>query len=280
LDIDRYLDRIGYHGPRRPTLDVLRRLHFRHLLTVPFENLDIYLGNEIILDPERFYQKIVVKGRGGYCYELNGCFALLLQSLGFKVSMLSARVAREEGGFSPEFDHMTLLIQLKQPWLADVGFGDSFTRPVQIDTSLFHADREYFYRVSGPPTVKVVSRKRRLDGPWIPEYSFSMRPRKLDEFATMNRHQQTSPQSHFTHGPLISQLTKSGRVTLTGKKLTLTREGRRVQLRLKREGEFGRLLQKHFRLKLDARGSSFPNGNADSIRRRGSTGPLRESLGS
>jgi len=90
-------------------------LHVRHLLSVPFENLDIHLGRPIILDQELFYNKIVRDRRGGYCYELNGCFAWLLRELGFGVSMLSARVAGKNGGFSPDFDHMTLLVRLKEP---------------------------------------------------------------------------------------------------------------------------------------------------------------------
>src|SRR5437773_2186062 len=117
VDAASYLKRIGYRGPLIPHIDVLRRLHHRHLLTVPFENLDIHLGRPIILDQRFFYKKIVENRRGGYCYELNGCFAWLLKRLGFKISMVSARVAKKEGGFSPEFDHLTLLVRLGERWL-------------------------------------------------------------------------------------------------------------------------------------------------------------------
>src|SRR2546422_2730349 len=99
MNAQSYLKRIAYRGSVRPTIDVLRRLHVRHLLSVPFENLDIHLGRPIILDQELFYNKIVRDRRGGYCYELNGCFAWLLRELGFRVSMLSARVAGKNGGF-------------------------------------------------------------------------------------------------------------------------------------------------------------------------------------
>src|SRR6266851_9426074 len=131
-----YMERIGYRGPLRSSLEVLRKLHRKHLLSVPFENLDIHLGRPIILSESAFYHKIIKQRRGGFCYELNGSFASLLKKLGFKVSMLSARVGRKGGGFSPDFDHMTLLVQLKEPWLADVGFGDSFTEPKRLD--IFH----------------------------------------------------------------------------------------------------------------------------------------------
>ena len=147
VDAASYLKRIGYRGPLTPHIDVLRRMHHRHLLTVPFENLDIHVGRPIILDERFFYEKIVENRRGGYCYELNGCFAWLLKRLGFKVSMLSARVARKEGGFSPDFDHLTLLVRLGERWLVDVGFGDLFTEPKRLDSAVAQQDKGEVYRI-------------------------------------------------------------------------------------------------------------------------------------
>ena len=130
MDIEAYLDRIGYGGPRTPSLDTLRGLHRAHLLSVPFENLDVHARRPIILDRERLYDKIVRRRRGGFCYELNGLFAMLLGEMGFRVSLLSAGVARETGGFGPEFDHLALDVNLEGEWLADVGFGESIPGPL------------------------------------------------------------------------------------------------------------------------------------------------------
>ena len=146
MDTEVYLERIGYSGPTRPSLNVLRRLHRRHLLSVPFENLDIRLHRPIVLSEAAFYDKIIKSHRGGFCYELNGSFALLLKRLGFNVSMLSSRVERKGGRFGPDFDHMTLLVQLKEPWLVDVGFGDSFTEPKRLDISGSQSDCGKDYR--------------------------------------------------------------------------------------------------------------------------------------
>src|SRR6266540_1131840 len=105
MDIQAYLCRIHYRGGLAPTAAILRELHRAHLLTVPFENLDIHLGRPILLDQEALFDKIVTRRRGGFCYELNGLFALLLRELGFDVTLLSAGVAHADGGFGPEFDH-------------------------------------------------------------------------------------------------------------------------------------------------------------------------------
>src|SRR5437763_10594849 len=111
--VDAYLKRIGYAGPLKPNSNLLRDLHRAHLFAIPFENLDIAFGREIICDEDAFLRKIIERHRGGFCYELNGAFAALLRSLGFPVSLLSARVPREDGSLSPEFDHLTLRVDLK-----------------------------------------------------------------------------------------------------------------------------------------------------------------------
>src|SRR6266568_9004959 len=102
--VDAYLKRMGYAGPLKPNSNLLRNLHRAHLFAVPFENLDISFGLKIICDEDAFLRKIIERHRG-FCYELNGAFAALLRALGFRVTLLSARVPREDGSLSPEFDH-------------------------------------------------------------------------------------------------------------------------------------------------------------------------------
>ncbi len=130
MDVEQYLRRIEYDGPRQVSSAALRDLHRQHLFTIPFENLDIALKTPICLDLALMYDKVVRRHRGGFCYELNGLFCELLIALGFRVQMLSARVRRDDGGFGPEFDHMLLRVDLEEPWLVDVGFGDSFVDPI------------------------------------------------------------------------------------------------------------------------------------------------------
>src|SRR5215813_1352063 len=119
MDVQAYLDRIQYHGPVNRDFATLRELHLAHLLRVPFENLSIHAREPIVLNDDALFEKIVTRRRGGFCYELNGLFAALLGSLGFDVAKLSAGVARPDGSFSAEFDHMTLLVNLDERWLAD-----------------------------------------------------------------------------------------------------------------------------------------------------------------
>jgi N-hydroxyarylamine O-acetyltransferase len=231
-------------------LETLRRLHKKHLLSVPFENLDIHLSRPIILNEDAFHEKIIKHHRGGFCYELNGSFAALLTRLGFQVTMLSARVASKSGGFSPEFDHMTLLVVLKGRWLVDVGFGDSFTEPKRLDYSGTQYDNGRVYRITRRSGGRLLSRwyaEKRL---WEPQYMFSLRPRKLEDFVRRSRYQETSPNSHFKKGRLCTLLTRNGRVTLTDTKLIVTSGRRRIERPVKTRGEFDRQLQGWFGIDL------------------------------
>ncbi len=250
MDERAYLRRISFLGPAGPNLKVLRKLHWKHLLSVPFENLDIHLGRPIILNEDTFYEKIIKHHRGGFCYELNGSFAALLKSLGFKVRMLSARVARKNGGFTPEFDHMTLMVTMKDRWLADVGFGESFTEPKRLDFQGPQTDNGRVYRITRRARGRLLSSWDDEKNLWEPQYLFSLRPRSLGDFVRRCRYQQTSPNSHFKKGRVCTLLTRDGRVTLTDSNLIVTGRGRRVERPVKSRGEFDTLLRKWFGINL------------------------------
>src|SRR2546425_2268011 len=253
-----YLARIGYRGPTRPSVEGLRSLHKKHLLSIPFENLDIHLGRPIFLSQEAFFEKIITHRRGGFCYELNGSFEALLTSLGFKVRMLSARVAQKNSGFTPEFDHMTLLITMKDRWLADVGFGDSFTEPKRLDYEGPQTDNGRVYRITRRAGGRLLSRWDGEKNLWEPQYQFSVRLRSLRDFVRRRRFQQTSPNSHFKKGRVCTLLTRDGRVTLTDSKLIVTRRGRRIERPVNNRREFARLFRK--RLALNFQNDSMRKG--------------------
>ena len=133
MDIEQYLRRIEYDGPLEPSAAVLARAYTVNICLLSLSKISTsHLRMPISLDLASVYDKIVRRHRGGFCYELNGLFCALLIALGFRVYMLSARVRRDDGGFGPEFDHMLLRVDLDEPWLVDVGFGDSFVDPDRV----------------------------------------------------------------------------------------------------------------------------------------------------
>jgi N-hydroxyarylamine O-acetyltransferase len=250
VNITTYLHRIGYEGPLAPNAETLRNLQVAHLLTVPFENLDISLGRAIVLDRDRFYTKIVEHGRGGFCYELNGLFASLLNKLGFEVSLLSARVC--DGKIIAEFDHLALLVNvpgLSGSWLADVGFGDGFLEPLQLIEDLEQPQGGATYRLSRD-AHRWFNARRDKGGDWSLAYDFTLQPHQLEEFAGMCHYHQTSPDSHFTKRRICSRATPTGRITLADMRLIRTTNGVREERLLRSEDESQAALRKYFNIVL------------------------------
>jgi N-hydroxyarylamine O-acetyltransferase len=254
-----YLERIGVARPEAADTDAnanavavadaaaLRRLHLAHQRTVPFENLSIHLGEPISLASSDLFDKIVTGRRGGFCYELNGLFALLLEALGVRVERLAARVF---GGdeFGPVFDHLALVVYPVDgsgPWLADVGFGDHSDYPVRFDSRQEQSDPGGLFQLTdtGDGDVDVLK-----DGK--PQYRIERRVRSLTDFVPTCWWQQTSPGSHFVQSTICTRLTEQGRVTISGSTLKVTSHGKRTEQKLT-DAELLAAYREHFGFALD-----------------------------
>lgn len=216
---------------------------------VPFENLDIALKRPIHIDEESLWQKIVINGRGGFCYELNGLFARLLKRIGFEVTYLNGRVFNKEGKLGIEFDHLALLVKSPDSsarWLADVGFGDSFVEPLNFDDRGEQTQRLGTYRLDKAADGFVVWRKK-YDGAWERQYFFDVQPRTFpQEYEAGCLYHQTSPNTSFTQGSVISRATEDGRISLDDEYLTVTTNGKRAKQAVESQDEYDRLLKEHF----------------------------------
>lgn len=245
MDVDAYLERINYHGPLGPTVETLRRLQVAHMLTVPFENLSIHADEPIVLNDEALFAKVVARRRGGFCYELNGLFAALLRALGFDVTKLAAEVHTPEKGFGPPFDHMTLMVELEERWLVDVGFGDSFREPLLLDERGEQVQGERAYRIDREGD-RLTLWQRDRNRAWSVEYRFGLTPYEYEDYAEMCRYHQTSPESPFTQNPVCSRAKPDGRITVSGMRLITTRNGTKQEQALAGEAARAETLRTHF----------------------------------
>ncbi|MYT12571.1 N-hydroxyarylamine O-acetyltransferase [Streptomyces sp. SceaMP-e96] len=244
---DAYLDRIGAGRPVSPDADALRALHLSHLRTVPFENLSIHLGEEIVLAEQPVLDKIVGARRGGFCYELNGAFAMLLGALGYEVELLSARVFGAEGRLGIPYDHLALRVQTPDgPWLADVGFGRHSHLPLRWDSRAEQTDPGGVFRIEETETGDLDVLR---DG--SPQYRLEQRPRAYADFEVGCWWNQTSPTSHFTQSLVCSRLTENGRITLSGRTLVTTAvDGAREERQVGAD-EVLAVYREHFGIALD-----------------------------
>ena len=243
MNVRAYLERIDADPNPEPTLATLRTLHEQHLISVPFENLDIHFGVPIVLDQDKILAKVVTRRRGGFCYELNAAFSWLLTELGYDVTMLSAQVARPDGGFGIPFGHMTLTVDIDGSlWLVDVGFGDSFLHPIPLvekaegDYQLTR-DGDDWFLAEGSTT----------------QYRFTLTPRRLEDFAEACRYHQSSGESTFTQRVVTTRATPGGRITLTPGRLI--RHGgvpiERTETPIANDAAWRHALEEHFDLVLE-----------------------------
>lgn len=246
--IDAYLRRIGAERPAAPTSRALHDLHLAHLRSVPFENLSIHLGQDIELTDKALVSKVVEARRGGFCYELNGAFAALLEALGFDVVLLQARVYDDAGEPGIPFDHLALRVRTEDggDWLADVGFGAHSELPLAYADRGEQADPAGTFRIAETPDgdLDVLKDGKR-------QYVADPRPRALADFKAGAWYHRTSPDSHFTRSLVCSRLTDSGRVTLGGRTLTTTADGERDTVELTTEAEVLAAYERHFGIALE-----------------------------
>jgi N-hydroxyarylamine O-acetyltransferase len=217
--VDLYLRRLAVKRPELSDLAALRTLHSRHLRCVPFENLSIHLGEPISLEPAVLATKILSRRRGGFCYELNGLFARLLDELGYQVALRGARVWDGQA-FGPPLDHLVLLVGTADEaarWIVDVGFGDHSVYPVPWQEGVDHDDPGGVFRLEPAG-----------DGNWdlyrngSVQYRIEPNARLLADFEAMCWYHQTSPRSHFTRSLVCTRRTEAGRATLSGRRLIIT----------------------------------------------------------
>ena len=254
MDIHHYLQRLHYTAVVKPDAQTLQGLQRAHLLTVPFENLDIGLKRPILLDEASLWKKIVVNGRGGFCYEVNGLFAALLKEIGFEVTYLNARDYHEDDDtFGIDFDHLTLLVSVPNEstrWLVDVGWGDTFTQPLDMDTPEWQEQGLRAYRLEGFRDGLQLW-QRGYHGKIERQYYFDLEAHQFPaEYEAACLYHQISPQSIFTRNRIISRLTKTGRVSLDHDRLIVTTHGQREERPFENEGEFQKLLEEHFGFRL------------------------------
>ena len=245
----RYLERINYQGDLTPSAETLKQLQVAHLHSVPFENLSIHYDQAIILTEEQLFEKVVGRRRGGFCYELNGLFALLLRDLGFRVEKIAAEVY-SDGSFSAPFDHMALLVELERQWLVDVGFGRSFIEP------LLYYETDGQVQKSGTYKVEQTGDYWHYlaldsDGAYQPQYRFTQQAYDFPDYEARCHYQQFDPNSHFRKSRMATLPTGTGRITLSDLKfITTTYKGGREETMLADEAAFQKCLLDSFGLRL------------------------------
>lgn len=218
MNVKAYFDRIGLEMPEVivPDSELLRKLQFAHCTTVPYENLDMIRDIPTSLEADALYQKIVVEGRGGLCFELNGSFGNLLRELGYGVTDLAARYLRGENTI-PMRRHRVLKVQaIDGVWLCDVGIGEICPRePVKLLEGVAQEQFGEKYRLEKDTFLGWVLMDY-YKGAWRKFYSFTEEPQLMVDYIAPNFYCEKHPESPFNKQKMFALKTPEGRITLDG----------------------------------------------------------------
>ncbi len=251
MNIQGYLDHLQVETMKIPDLSYLEELHERHLLTVPFENLDIRKGIHINLDPEYLFDKVILKKRGGLCFEINLLFAWLLKELGYQVNICSSGVYDvSKQNFGPEYDHMVLCVYLEDTYLVDVAFGDCFRSPISI-TKAHTKDISGRYRIAQSDIEEDRYELQRIENnKWLPIYCFSTQNHRVSDFTDMADYYSSSKESYHRKHSICSIATDIGRITMSDDHLTITENGQKIKTEIKSRSQFYEALYTYFGIDL------------------------------
>jgi len=253
FDVDAWLRRIGYIGPRDAELPTLRDVIAAHTATIPFENINVLLGRPPKLDLGSLQAKMISGGRGGYCFEQNTLLHAGLSALGFRVTGLIARVIR---GMAPDASgpatHMTLRVDLPEgPFLADVGFGNQTpTAPLAMRPGVEQETPHEMMRLW--PVGEELTLQAKLGDDWQSIYRLSPHARLAVDYEVANWFTATHPASPFVSHLIVARPGPEGiRNTLFNGRVTVRSPGNQVErFMLENEGDFPAALETRFGLAL------------------------------
>jgi N-hydroxyarylamine O-acetyltransferase len=258
FDLDAYLNRIHYSGSLKPTIEVLASLSRSQIYTIPFENLDIILGRGINLDPNHIFSKLVVKRRGGYCFELNGLFLMALRAIGYQAEALLARV--HISGTPNGRGHQISLVTIgEKQWIVDVGFGHpSLRTPIALETDKPTVHDGRTFRLTDTEFFGFMLQTRNEEQ-WQNLYSFDLGYVCPADIDFGNHFTSTHPRSLFTSRCIAILPDAAGVTKLINLTLTTHLEGEEISEELDAGEQYVEVLRAHFGIDLEVSdGSSFP----------------------
>ncbi|MET3528628.1 arylamine N-acetyltransferase family protein [Phenylobacterium koreense] len=255
MQVQAYLDRVGFVGSPRADLESLRALHRAHLRAVPYENFDVLLGRPMTLTPEAAFDKIVGARRGGWCYEMNGLFAAVLREIGFTVTEMAGAVTRGERGELSHGNHLVLRVDLDRPYLADVGFGDGTQEPLPLKLGP-HRCAGYNFRLEKLPDGWLRFHNHTFGG--APYFDFRDEPADRAQLARTCQWLATSPESVFTQTALAFRHGPDGVASLLGRTLRKVRPGGRESHLIGSQDEFVQVLEEVFDLHVPEAAGLWP----------------------
>ena len=272
MNLQAYLDRIGFRREPEPDLKTLCDIHREHVFSIPYENLDVQFGRPVSRAPEDLFNKIVKNCRGGWCYEMNGVLCWALEEIGFSVRQLAGAVKRKEIGDATIGNHLVLIVELDQLYLVDAGFGDGLIEPVPLAPGPI---------ANGPFSCQL---EQINDGWWRyhddprsgDTYDFNLDVTDDTLLETACQYLQTNDASPFVQNAVVQRWTPDTHFALRGRILSTTNKSETSRQIVDDEDAYVRILREKFRLDLPAAAALWPKicARHDALAKSGDLPPM------
>jgi N-hydroxyarylamine O-acetyltransferase len=246
--VSNYLDRIRFNSTSPVTTETLFRLHEAHVFNVPFEDIDIHYKKRLSLKKEDLFDKVVNHNRGGFCYELNYLFHLLLTEFGFKSTIISCRIFTSEGFVGPEFDHMAIIIDSGKQWLLDVGFGDLFIQPIELIENKIQFDGRNYFKIEKNNELGYVLLMSSNQTEFEKKYTFTVISRNIEDFEDLCIDKEINPNSYFVQNTICTRPTPKGRMTIFNNKFIEKINHSKSELSIENDDHLKQILKDKFEM--------------------------------
>jgi N-hydroxyarylamine O-acetyltransferase len=249
MDTNLYLNRIKFIDEIIINAETLSALHYHHLINIPFENLDIRYHKLFDLQISNIYTKVVHENRGGFCYELNALFCHLLSEIGFQSYLIASRIFDSDNNIGPEYDHMAVYVKTDKKYIVDVGFGDLFLKPLEINEGTQFDGRNYFIieKISDQEYLLSMSSDKIH---FQKKYTFNLSPVNIADFNAICLDKQTNPNSYFVKNTICTMPTSTGRVTIYNDKFIEKKGNEKNEKTIENENELLHALKSYFDLNI------------------------------
>ncbi|MEO7742613.1 MAG: arylamine N-acetyltransferase [Usitatibacter sp.] len=254
VDLPAYFSRIGHRGGAAPTLANLQSIHARHVDAIAFENLAAFLGEPVPLDLASLQAKLLVPGRGGWCFEHNLFLAAVLEAMGYEVRRLAARVRwNVPANVVTPRSHMLMRVRVAgEDFIADTGFGGlTLSAALRLVPGAEQATPHEPHRLLEEGEGYALQAK--IAGEWATMYVFDLHEHQQADYEVSNWYLANNPRSQFVNGIIAARAAPGVRHALRNTRYSIHHADGRTERRfLADASEFRAILREAFHVEVPA----------------------------
>lgn len=256
LQIQQYLRKLQLNDfEPAVNLATLTKLQDAHLKYIPYENFDCLNGKITSLKRHDMFNKVIMHNRGGICFELNGLYNWLLESLGFDVTSYSARFIDKMETYQLRRHRVMFVALGEKRYLTDVGVNSESPRvPLEIVEGLIQSDGISQYKFTRSEFWGWLLWQKERGKIWKRLFGFTEEPQIDKDFITASFWCDAHPDSPFIKSKKLSIFREDCNITIRSNYLKFYLGGRvKYRYKINTGAELKEILWEYFGINVEYR---------------------------